>query len=662
MRPNDSSVVSTVRAIGVVRISTENQREESLEAQKVVCQRVARRVIGAEPEWKWVSSRGSGEHLDRPELEEIDRLVESGRYHLLVTENLDRIMRDTGVVQLLKRCVAAGVRVVTNNGLDTQSPHWRLLGALQAAMSEDEQENTSSRIKRQWPQEFVNGGCLGTIPWGYVYEPPEGYSGPKVDRYLRKDPHLEPVYLAIVDRLFQGASYADAARWLEERRVPVPGKTNGPWAPHMVARLVREPIRAGLRVFGRTQTVKDLTTGKRIPRPAEEPPKTREVDHLRMISPERHEALLAMLDDRNAYLRRAHDRASGRRPRSRKRIYPSQVTTCAICGWLYSCAGSSGAVDRVSPQERRRLTCGGKRQKRCWVAAFLHAPTLLDSLFSALVATAKERLDDPDRLRAMVGEELADLQGSWHGAVEAARAERARLEQAQTRLIQTVEKSGGPVDALASRIAELSSEIRSAKARLHDLESNPPTTVEIPSADEVSRRLTELRSGFDPEDGLTVAKLTRVVPRMTAYPFRLIGGTSLHVFVLAEVDLSGFCRPADSAVLKDEVTKKVWLPAFKTPRPVALLSGVRNGLARGLSPTAVSVELGANLGTIRESMRLLDEMAKLGLSSPFIPATVPAELGGNGRYRKDTTLDPCPGHEPWTGDLGGLPPLPDLSA
>jgi DNA invertase Pin-like site-specific DNA recombinase len=650
-----------VHAIGVVRISTDNQREESLEAQKVVCQRVARQAIGAQPEWTWVSSRGSGEHLDRPELEEIERLVGSGRHQLLVAENLDRIMRDAGVIQLLKRCVAAGVRVITNNGFDTQSPQWRLLGSIQAAVSEEEQEKTSTRIKRQWPQEFMNGGCLGTIPWGYLYDPPDGSAGSKNDMHLRKDPRLEPVFIEIVDRLFQGASYADVARWLEQRQISVPGKTNGPWEPHMVARLVREPIRAGIRVFGRTETVKDLMTGKRIPRPTKKPPLTREVDHLRMIPPERHEALLAMLDDRNAHLRLARNRASGRRPRSRKRIYPSQVTTCAICGSLYSCAGSSGSIQGASPLERRRLTCGGKRQKRCWVAAFLHAPKLLDALFRGLVATAEERLGDPARLRAMVGEELADLQGSWRGAVEAARAECGRLEQGQARLIEAAEKTNGPVDALASRIAAIDSEVRSAKASLLRLESNPPTTVEVPSADEVSRMLTELRSGFDPEDGLTVAKLRRVVPRMTAYPFRLIGGTSLFVFVLAEVDLSVFCRPADSAVLRAEVLKNVWLPAFETPRPVALLNGVREGLARGLSPTAISVELGANLGTIRESIRLLDEMERLGLPSPFVPATDPAELSGNGRYRRDPTLVPVPGHTPWTGDLSGLPPLPDLT-
>ncbi len=648
-----------VRAIGIARVSTAHQRDESLEAQKAHCRRLAMQTIGHEPEWTWIVSRGSGEHLDRPELEELERLIDEGRHQFLFTESVDRIMRDTLVIQIIKRCVHSNMRVVAN-GLDTAQRSWRIFGSIQAAMSEEEQDKTSDRLKRQLRHEFEQGGALTAIPWGYRYEPPEGHEGGKRDEYLRKDPELEAAYLKLFEMLSTGAGFADVARWMNANRIPPPGRGNQ-WRGKHVCDVISNPIRAGTRVFSVTESKKNYVTGKRRQVPRERPLVTRPVPHLQMVEPQRHTALLAQLKEKNAHLRADNCRPPASPRRGRKRLFPTQILTCAICGRNYQCAGTCARPGSGGPLDKRRLRCPGSISKDCWVSSVAHYPVLLERLFNALVCAAVETFEDPEPLRQMVVEESADLTGSWSKQVADQESTCRSLAAQEERLLLAIQGSDEDIPSLTKQLGKITGQLAVARTALEDLERHPPAEIEVPSAEEVREMLLQLREGFDPADGIASSRLLQLVTSMTAYPFRLIGGRSVYTFVLVEIDLSGLCRPGDSQSIRERATRRLMLPAFRTPQTVRLLSKIRALTDEGIGAKSQSQRLGCHYCTVRDAQVLLDAMEQEGRSTPFVPLPDPAPLASNKRCHQDAELRPLKGTSPWRGELAGLPPLPDLA-
>jgi site-specific DNA recombinase len=88
--PRDSAVLQIV---AVCRISTEHQDERSLDDQLAKLKQFVDGHYDGRAEWTVISSRGSGEHLDREEIYRLEGLIESRRIDLVLAEDLARLCR-----------------------------------------------------------------------------------------------------------------------------------------------------------------------------------------------------------------------------------------------------------------------------------------------------------------------------------------------------------------------------------------------------------------------------------------------------------------------------------------------------------------------------------------------------------------------------------------
>src|SRR5579859_307014 len=100
--PRDGRVL---KVVSVSRISTDHQDERSLEDQLAKHKSFMDGQYGGKIEWKVIKSRGSGEHLDRAELNEVEELIESDEFDLVIAEDLGRICRRRRAYDLCELCV-----------------------------------------------------------------------------------------------------------------------------------------------------------------------------------------------------------------------------------------------------------------------------------------------------------------------------------------------------------------------------------------------------------------------------------------------------------------------------------------------------------------------------------------------------------------------------
>lgn len=110
--------------VGIVaRISgCQNQKELSLEDQVDHAKQVsAEHYPGGSFEFKVVATKGKGERLDRPELNEIEAMLRSGELDLLVVEDLGRLVRGAEAAWLCGIAVDHGVRVLAPNDYTTRT-------------------------------------------------------------------------------------------------------------------------------------------------------------------------------------------------------------------------------------------------------------------------------------------------------------------------------------------------------------------------------------------------------------------------------------------------------------------------------------------------------------------------------------------------------------
>lgn len=110
----------TLRVVTVCRISTGQQDERSLDDQLAKLKQFVADHFDGPVEWTAISSRGSGEHLDREEIYRLEGLIEGGRVDLVIAEDLARIFRRKRAYDLCESCVDFRTRLIAiNDRVDT---------------------------------------------------------------------------------------------------------------------------------------------------------------------------------------------------------------------------------------------------------------------------------------------------------------------------------------------------------------------------------------------------------------------------------------------------------------------------------------------------------------------------------------------------------------
>ena len=234
----------TLRLIGYVRVSTEEQAREgvSLEAQR---ERVAAYALAHGAELVGIEAdegvSGGVDPTKRPGLSRVLEQLAAGEADGLVVLKLDRLSRSTrDVLELVDETRTRGWRLVSvNEHLDTNSAAGRLVLTVLAALAEMEREQIAERVTEAVAHIAREGrGRSRRIPFGFrtADGDPELKKGDR--RPLVKHTQEQKQLAAMLRRRKQGEGARRIAHFLNRRHGGNP-RTGEEWKPANVASILR---------------------------------------------------------------------------------------------------------------------------------------------------------------------------------------------------------------------------------------------------------------------------------------------------------------------------------------------------------------------------------------------------------------------------------------
>ena len=156
--------------VGYVRVSTDRQADQSvsLDAQDAKVRAMAI-VQGATLSEVIVDGGESAKSLNRPGLQRLLHLVNSGKVQTVIVAKLDRLTRSVKdlceLLELFERKQVALVSVAES--LDTGSAAGRLVITIMGAVSQWEREIIGERTRDVLSHKRGNGECVGNVHYGY---------------------------------------------------------------------------------------------------------------------------------------------------------------------------------------------------------------------------------------------------------------------------------------------------------------------------------------------------------------------------------------------------------------------------------------------------------------------------------------------------------------
>jgi site-specific DNA recombinase len=222
--------------IGYVRVSTDRQAEQgvSLEAQEAKIRAMAT-VQGTELLDVIVDGGESAKSLNRPGLQRLMALVNSGKVQAVIVAKLDRLTRSVkdlcGLLELFEKRKVALISVA--EALDTGSAAGRLVITIMGAVSQWEREAIGERTRDALWHKRGNGERVGNIEFGYRLLPDR--------RHLEPDPSEQAALAEIRNLRRQGHTLRGIAGTLNSRGHRTRRGTE--WRLESVARVVKQNAR-----------------------------------------------------------------------------------------------------------------------------------------------------------------------------------------------------------------------------------------------------------------------------------------------------------------------------------------------------------------------------------------------------------------------------------
>ena len=320
------------------RYSSDNQRDTSIEDQRRIVERWARRH-GHEIVAAHADVAVSGASLQR--LTGLRRALDEALatpppFEALVVDQLSRLSRDVGDTDaIVKRLRFRGIRIVAvNDNIDTADETTKISVTVKSLVNELFLDDLRKTTKRGLDGCFLKGYSTGGRTYGYRSEPVFDPGG-------RVDPRGSPVpvgYRLVVDpqeaevvrELFALFVAGHGEKAIAKRfNALYPGRR---WRPNTLLLMLQNPKYAGRFFFNRREWVKHPDTGRRVwrLRPREQWD-IREFEHLRIV------------DD-------ATWEAAQRRLRTRRRLFEHgrSATAHLLSGLMLcdECGGRLGIVAR----------------------------------------------------------------------------------------------------------------------------------------------------------------------------------------------------------------------------------------------------------------------------------------------------------------------------
>src|ERR1700730_78452 len=159
-----------MRAIGYTRVSTDKQADRgvSLDAQTEKIRAMAV-VHNADLADMIVEAGESAKSLNRPGMQRLLALIDSGEVQTVIVAKLDRLTRSVkDLCELLERFERRGVALVSvAESLDTGSAAGRLVLNIMAAVSQWEREAIGERTRDALSHKRSQGQRVGNIAFGF---------------------------------------------------------------------------------------------------------------------------------------------------------------------------------------------------------------------------------------------------------------------------------------------------------------------------------------------------------------------------------------------------------------------------------------------------------------------------------------------------------------
>jgi site-specific DNA recombinase len=604
----------------VARISgCANQKEVSLEDQVDHGKEVAAEYCQGPAEYRVVATKGKGERLDRPELDEIEALLRTGELDLLVAEDIGRIIRGADAVRLCGIAVDHGTRVIApNDCIDTMDENWEedVLDACKEHVGHN--RHTSKRIKKKLMNRFMKfGGAAAFEIFGYIKPP-----GAKTFDDWQKDPAATEIYQEWKRRLRETLNCSAVADWLNQRGVPT-GKhaRRKTWDGATVRRVTANPLLKGMPRRGLMHSIKHHETGRRISVKNPSGPKYYECPKLAFWTPDEFDELNALLAARNGPCKRKP--VNGTDPRShvpRKRTrFPGQYACCTYCG--HECVwGGNGVTEN--------LMCSGAREWHCWNSVGFNGLLAAREITEAISA----ELYDLEGFDAQFRDLVREVGQPGDKALAPRWEQLLRNEEAQKRKKANLAASMaeyGPMPMIEEGLAEIRTNEQKLARERRELESLKTRALQLPTSVTELRHLLEEQFQKLAVDSPEFGDLLRqLVPEFHVQLVRLCDGGHLMPQARVKLDLGGSIPDVKHAPeLNGMLARELTLDLFQPPQRERIRIETVCLAATGLSPRQIAPRLSekATATAVHNALALDRKMRELGLETPYVLVREPPD-------------------------------------
>ncbi|QDU63249.1 Recombinase [Planctomycetes bacterium Pan216] len=633
LQPRSDNVL---RVVLVVRISTVHQDARSLEDQAALLRRWVHDRYDGEVEFRKIASRGSGEHLDRVELNELEETIESRRYDLVMAEDLGRICRRTRAFEFCELAEDADARLIAvNDNVDTAVEEWRLAAVFSVFRHEGDNRNTSKRIRRTLRNRFQHGGVVQTLPYGY-----EKSNGSSLDTDVRKRPEAESVYSTWFDKLEDGATYSEIADWLNENEIPTGQWCRlSKWTPQMVSRVTNNPILKGVRQRNKKISKRLNKTGRSrsVHAPIDELLE-RSCAHLAFIEPERYDRTIRMLKRRNQkYCRGLKEGVDSRKNVPKKRtVWPGQSITCGICGRGFH-YGGNGQSDH--------LICIGSKEYCCWNGVSFSGPMAASKICDAIL---KEVYKLPDYDEAQTIELRRQLEEHHRTRDDSRRRLEQELRQLRRQIdnVMSLVREGGPLRSPREELRRLEDEESLIKDELFAMNGKERDSAVLPSRELILANATRWCVELARDSPEFARVMRTLIPDLRVYPVRSIDGGRTVVRAEFTLHLSSVLLDCHGVQCPELLRIPMAVDLFDPPQRISFMTEVMRLWHEGkLTEREIAAQLGITQPVVQRAKRLARLLQEMSLDDPYGRVLDASGLGSkyrrhlHPRYRFDPLIE-----------------------
>nr|ADY61320.1 hypothetical protein Plabr_3730 [Rubinisphaera brasiliensis DSM 5305] len=590
----------------VARISgCQNQKEVSLEDQVDHAKAEIADLYDGPAEFYPIATKGKGERLDRPELEEVENQIRDGLIDVVFMEDVGRMVRGTAAVQIWGLAADRGIRCLApNDGCDTAEETWEedLISACREHVSHC--AHTSRRIKKKQMSRFRrDGGALPVQIAGYIK--PEGA---KHYSELRKDESAEKFLRGGLDVLRRTLNWSAVADYFNDQGFPTgPYTRKNEWDGSAAKRLYKNPILVGRPQRGAFHSVKNHETGRREAQKNPDGPTYRDEPHLAFFEREELEPVLLAVTNKHKKLGRSKGLLQFEGSRKRTR-FPGRCAVCYYCGrpmlW-----GGNGVTDT--------LICKGAREYRCW-NSFTFSGTRAATL---VVDAIRQELLKLEGFHAQFRELIEQAQ-QRSGVTDDEWSRLSRDEDDLRRQKEHLKKliyNGRESDFLEELLEEVESSGEAIMARRRELERRAKNRPNLPSTVQELGAEFEKRSQELAVESFEMADILReIVTSFHVYLVQQLDSPQLVPRAQVELSLGGIIGGfSSSPEASNLLTKTITLDLFDPPGRIRLREECVRLTVAKWKQRDIAAELGTHQATVQRAITLNRLMQESGLSEPY---------------------------------------------